>query len=368
MNGSDICIAGAGIIGLSLALELHSRGASVIVLDSGDPMREASSAAAGMLAAEDPHNPRELASFSRHSVSLYPSFLDRIHALSGIDLPFQTQRTLQGLVDTVPALTSELQAELLLDRPIIPACDSSSGFAFLHEHSIDPRQLAPALIAAVAATRTRVLCNSPVLSTASTHNGVQVETTCASIEAAHFVDCTGAWANSHESDPPFKAIPVKGQMLALELPADLPLRTTVRTRDIYIVPRIFGPSAGRAIVGATVEHAGYDKSVHHPDIDLLRRQAIALLPGLAAARVVDSWAGLRPATSDHLPLIGAHPTRPHHWFATGHYRNGILLAPATAQATADMLLGRPNQVLMDAFSPMRLTPEFAQTLRYSRTP
>jgi glycine oxidase len=148
-------------------------------------------------------------------------------------------------------------------------------------------------------------------------------------------------------------------MLSLALPGDLPLRTTVRTEDIYIVPRTLGPDAGRAIVGATVEEAGFDRTVEPAAIESLRQRAISLIPGLAHATIVDSWAGLRPATPDRLPILGPHPTRPHHWLATGHYRNGILLAPATAKVMSDLILDRTPAISLEAFSASRHTLSLA---------
>lgn len=353
MTQTDICIAGAGIIGLSLALEFHARELTVIVLDAGAPMQQASTAAAGMLAADDPHNPTELSVLSHLSLSLYPSYLARIRSLGGIDVPFQTRRTLQALSgNPAPTLPQELQAELLAeDSSTAPAVES--GFSFLSENSIDPRQLATALIAAVAATSTRTLYQSPVLSTSQGAGSVAVHTSGETIQANHFIDCTGAWAGSSDDDATFHAIPVKGQMLSLALPADLQLKTTLRTEDIYIVPRTLGPGAGRAIVGATVEDAGFDKTVQPAAIESLRQRAIALMPGLAHAAVNESWAGLRPGTPDRLPILGPHPTRPHHWLATGHYRNGILLAPATAQVMADLVLCLTPDVSLETFSASR---------------
>ena len=98
-------------------------------------------------------------------------------------------------------------------------------------------------------------------------------------------------------------------MLSLAIPAGLPLDITFRSRAFYIVPRLYGPQAGRAIVGATVEHAGFDKTVYPSAIAALHAQAAALVPALADAPIVETWAGLRPATADLLPLLGAHPTR-----------------------------------------------------------
>src|SRR5882757_9280438 len=146
----DICIAGAGIIGLSLALELNHRGIRVTVLDQSSPLSEASTAAAGMLAANDPNNPSQLRSLADLSLSLYPAFLDRLHVLSGIRVPFQTHTTLQALPPEVPATENELTpAEL---ARLLPALNPGHHrFLLLDEHSLDPRQLATSVLAAVHA-------------------------------------------------------------------------------------------------------------------------------------------------------------------------------------------------------------------------
>jgi glycine oxidase len=146
-------------------------------------------------------------------------------------------------------------------------------------------------------------------------------------------------------------------MLAVSLPPSLPLHFVVRTPGIYIVPRTSGPSAGRAIIGATIEDAGFDKTVHPPDIDHLHSLAAALLPPLADTLELEAWAGLRPATPDGLPLLGALPNQPNHFIATGHYRDGILLAPATAHVMAQLLLGETPSIDLAPFSPARTTPE-----------
>ena len=355
MTHSDICIAGAGIIGLSLALELDARGLSVLVIDAGAPMQQASTAAAGMLAANDPNNSPKISALSHFSLSRYPAFLARIRALSGVEVPFHTCRTLQALPgNRALTLPQELQAELLIERSST-ILDSNCGFTFLSENSIDPRQLGAALLAAVDASPIRVVSNSPVLSNGQSAGSVSVETPSTTIQAKHFIDCTGAWAGSSESNAAWHSIPVKGQMLAVALPPDLRLMTTLRTEDIYIVPRTVGPAAGQAVIGATVEDAGFDKTVEPAAIEFLRQRAISLLPGLTRAIIVDSWAGLRPGTRDGLPILGPHPTRPHHWTAAGHYRNGILLAPGTAQVMADLILGHTPAVSLEPFSSSRHT-------------
>jgi glycine oxidase len=367
MLHADICVAGAGIIGLSLALELHHHGARVIVAEASSPLQQASTAAAGMLAAEDPDNPPQLLALSRHSRALYPEFLARIEHLSGIAVPFQTSLTLQehahpravahNRTPSLDEIAAETPLAVTSDRitQLLAPGSALDRFQLLREHSIDPRQLAPALLAAVRATGIPLLINSPVRATHATPSSVHIETASGTIEATQFVDCRGAWttdlgndlAASSKTESPYSVIPVKGQMLALAIPHELPLDITVRTAHFYIVPRLQGPQAGHAIIGATVEYVGFDKTVHPTDIAMLHAQAAALVPGLANARIVDTWAGLRPATADRLPLLGAHPTKPHHFVATGHFRNGILLAPATAQVMAGLLLNQSHSKLPD---------------------
>jgi glycine oxidase len=362
MHHPDICIAGAGIIGLSLALELHHRGHRVTVLDQGDPLAEASTAAAGMLAAQDPDNPPQLRPLADLSLSLYPAFLDRLYNFSAIRVPFQTHTTLQSLHpkhnspnELSPAhLTTEDLSHLL--PALIP---TGHRFILLDEHSLDPRQLAAALLAAVHSTTIDLRPNTSLLSTRSTSNSIEIITATGTIHSSRFVDCTGAWATTTSRLSHLQIAPRKGQMVAVALPPSLPLHFVVRTPDIYIVPRTTGPAAGRAIIGATIEDSGFDKSIHPDDIHHLRALAAALLPPIANTPQLEAWSGLRPATPDGLPLLGALPGDPHHLIATGHYRNGILLAPATALVMAQLLSNETPSVDLTSFSPGRAVPQTA---------
>jgi len=348
MQHPDICIAGAGIIGLSLALELHHRGLRVTVLERGNPLAEASTAAAGMLAANDPDNPPQLRPLADLSLSLYPAFLDRLHTLSGIRVPFHTHTTLQALPPHIAAaniLTADDLAHLL---PALHPGDHR--FVLLDEPSLDPRELAAALLAAVRATTIDLRPHSPVLSLQSHSNSIEVHTATGTVHAPRFVDCTGAWAATTSS---LGVAPKKGQMFAVSLPPSLPLQLVVRTPEIYIVPRTASFSEHRAIIGATIEDAGFDKTVHPADIAHLRSLATELLPPLADAAQLEAWAGLRPSTPDGLPLLGTLPTQPNHHIATGHYRNGILLAPATAHLMAQAIAGEQTSLDLSLFSPSR---------------
>jgi glycine oxidase len=358
MHHPDLCIAGAGIIGLSLALELHDRGYHVMVFDQGSPLAESSTAAAGMLAAHDPDNPPELLPLAFLSLSLYSNFLDRIHTLSGIQVPFQTNTTLQSVPPTTDIAESELTREDLAH--LLPALTPSDHrFLLLDEQSLDPRQLAPALLAAVHATDIDLQPHTRVLSTLSRDNAVEVTTPTGTIHTAQFVNCAGSWAAATSRLSNIPVTPKKGQMFSVALPPALPLHLVIRTPDIYIVPRTAGPAAGRAIIGATVEDIGFNKTVYPAHIDRLRTLAAALLPGIANATQLEAWSGLRPATSDGLPLLGVLPAQPNHFIATGHYRNGILLAPATAHVMAEFLLGETPSVDLSSFSPSRTFAQIA---------
>jgi glycine oxidase len=351
-SNPDICIAGAGIIGLSLALELHRRGLHVAVLDQSAPLAESSTAAAGMLATGDPHNPSQLSSLANLSISLYPNFLDYLSDLSGLRVPFQTNITLQAL----PPHTRHSEPELTpadLTRLLPALTPHNHRFILLDERSLDPRQLASTLLAALGATPIDLQPHTPVLSTRSSNGAVEIRTPKGLFYAKQFVDCTGAWASTTSHIPKLQIAPKKGQMLAVSLPTSLPLKLVLRTPHIYIVPRTSGPNFGRAIIGATLEDAGFDKTVHPSDISHLRSIAAQLLPALADAPQLEAWAGLRPATLDGLPLLGALPDNPNHFIASGHYRDGILLAPATAHVMAQLLTGETPSTPLDPFSPAR---------------
>jgi len=353
----EICIAGAGIIGLSLALELQSRGARVTVLDRGEPLAEASSAAAGMLAAYDPENPPQLLPLSELSLSLYPGFLDRLFDLSGLTIPLHTSTTLQALptAHEVSAEQPVLAPEIL--PLLVPGLEpGSQRFLLLREHSLDPRELARALLMAVHATNIDLRPHTPIRLIRSDAGVVQIHTPIEALHAARFVDCTGAWSAASTLPAHLRISPRKGQMLAVALPQSTPLHVVLRTPDVYIVPRTTDASVIRAIIGATVEDNGFDKTVYPADIARLRAQAAKLFPPIADAPELETWAGLRPSTPDNLPLLGPIPGQENQFLATGHYRNGILLAPATACVMAELIMGEQPSVDLAPFSPLRPRP------------
>ncbi len=341
---ADVVIAGAGIIGLSLALELRQRGLSVTVLERGQAMSSASWAAGGMLAVNDPQNPAELMPLCVRSWELYPSYLDLVESLSGLRVPLRTRRTLQE-----PKCGSESQglattAEIAKLAPGLNPNDHC--FEWLEEGSVDPNDLREALPDALRASGGNLLESTEVLGVKSTGGNVEAQTERENISAGMFVNCCGAWAGGALwGGVPVE--PVKGHMANLRCEPDR-LRCVVRTPGVYLVPR----GDGRVTVGATIEHAGFDEVVHQAQVSGLMEAALRLLPEATIPSPIDAWTGLRPGTPDGLPIMGS-AQRPNCWHATGHYRDGILLAPVTARVMAQVMLGETSDVPLSAFSPAR---------------
>jgi glycine oxidase len=351
MSTADVIIAGGGIIGLSTALELAAKGLRVTVLERHTSMSEASWAAAGMLAAGDPKNPLELRPLSDLSIALYPAYLNTIEALSGLRVPIRTTGALHGSAPggsfAQPLSADEINARL-------PGLIfNNRAFLWLDEQSLDPRDLCAALPKAAIAAGVTLVEQSPVTEIRGTASGVEVLTQCASYSAAHFVNCCGAWAASFAGNTslgPSFIEPRKGQMVTVRLPQDCRLECVVHTPEIYLVPR----GDGRVVIGASIEQAGFDKSVQDATIQSLIEEAAALWPAIRDAQIVETWAGLRPGSADGLPVIGACGDK-RCWIATGHFRNGILLAPATAHIVRQLILNETPSVNLAHFRSDRFT-------------
>jgi glycine oxidase len=338
----DVIIAGAGIIGVSLALELRQRGATVLVLDRAEPGAEASSAAAGMLAPADPDTPEALQPLAIESAQMFAAFVQKVESAAGIQVDFRRVGTIALLPEnTAPREYRSLcAAELQLLEPSIH--HSGQSAYFVQEDSVDPLLLTQAALAAARNLGIEVRGHSAVTEIHGHGDAVEVITQSETFSAAAAVDCRGAW-----SAAPVR--PRKGQMLYV-LPQASLLQHVLRAPEVYVVPR----SSGKILIGATVEDVGFDKSVDPSAIQQLVTAVAKYLPELASAPITQSWAGLRPGTPDDLPIIG--PTNVQRVFAaTGHFRNGILFAPVTAQIMADLIQDRPAPLDISAFSPARFS-------------
>ncbi|QNI33319.1 FAD-dependent oxidoreductase [Alloacidobacterium dinghuense] len=340
MSTADVLIAGGGIIGLSTALELAGRGLRVTVLERGCAMAEASWAAAGMLAAFDPENPADLRPLSELSISLYPDYLNTIERLSRLQVPLRTSRTLQGSERNHIFSNALSAAEI---AACVPDLDPESrSFLWLKEHSLDPRDLCAALPKAAVAAGISIIEHSPITEVRAMASVVDVRTPQATWSASHFINCCGAWAGAISHLPSIE--PRKGQMVTVKLPPSHRLDCVIRTPELYLVPR----GDGRIVIGASVERAGFDKSVEETTIQALLDQAAALWPPIRQAQIVETWAGLRPGSADGLPIMDACGEGSC-WIASGHFRNGILLAPGTARIMRNLILGEPPSVHLAPF-------------------
>ena len=339
MKSWDVIISGAGIIGVSLALELHARGAQVLVLDRGDPGREASSAAAGMLAAADPETPPALRPLAMASAQMFPEYVRKLEAAAQMQVDFRRPVTIALLEGpSAPREYKSLSANDL--QRLAPSLKNHSLSAFfVEEDSVDPLLLMQAALAAARNLGIEIRGNAAVKGTRARDSKMEVSSAAGQFIARSFVNCQGAWSGA-----PVR--PRKGQMLYVQPQTNL-LQHVLRTPEIYIVPR----STGKILIGATVEDVGFDKSVNASTIQDLLNAAAKYVPELAAAPITQSWAGLRPGTPDDLPILGPTET-PGAFVASGHFRNGILLAPITARIMADLLEGR-SPLDIAAFSPAR---------------
>jgi glycine oxidase len=342
VNTWDVIIAGAGIAGLSTALALRERGASVLVLERGEPGCEASTAAAGMLAATDPETPPPLRELAMIAARMYPEFVAKLQRASGIKTDLRRQGTIVLGEESPPPNYRQLSAGELHD--LEPALDAKEYPAsFVEEDCVDPVLLMRAVIRAAQLNSIQIRTGVTVQQIHWTGSHVLTETTAGQFKSRAAVNCLGAW-----SGPPVK--PRKGQMMYLQPQRTGLLQHVVRAPGAYMVPR----SSGRVLVGTTVEDVGFDKTVEQQTICMMHDSAALYVPELASATIVETWAGLRPGTPDALPLIG--PTQEQNVIiASGLFRNGILLAPVVGEMVAGLVLGNPVSLNLSPFAPSRFT-------------
>jgi glycine oxidase len=348
----DVIIIGGGIIGLSLSIALRKRGAAVLVVERGEPGREASHAAAGMLADFPLEMPPALQSLASASARMYPEFVHDLQDESGINVDLRDQGT---IFLATPEILRE-QSKLLGDCPLPSALTElepalapvNLPAVYLKERSVDPRALIAAALKAAHHREVDISSGTAVTEITQTIGkvtGVATERT--NYSAPVVVNCAGAWSGQLAPHS-LPTRPVKGQMLCLAAKSRDLLRHVIRAPEIYLVPR----SDGRILVGATVEEAGYDKRTDAVTIQCMRQAAIHLVPALAQARMLEAWAGLRPGSPDNLPILGATSTQGY-FVATGHFRDGILLTPITARVMVQLISGEKTDYDLVPFSPMR---------------
>lgn len=330
----DVIIIGNGVIGLSAAFELARAGAKCLVLGDRRP-GIASTAAAGLLAPSVGNLAEAVRPFFLGSLELFPGFVERLRAFD------PSLAMVEGLIDVGGPATghdrngaARLSAgEVRALEPSIVAPDGADYFAT--NGAIDNGALVQALrLALEAAAGVEVVQSDPAvhLDFSGPLAGVVLESG-ARWSAPIIVLAAGAWSAQLGGLPrPLPVAPLKGQMLSVGATM---LSHAVMGSDVYLVPR---PT--ELVIGATVEHAGFDITTDNAAIEGMRAAASAICPALSDAPVLRVWAGIRPASPDMLPIVGVDPEEPRLIYACGHSKNGILLAPATAVAVAALAQGR----------------------------
>jgi glycine oxidase len=365
MKKFDVAIAGGGLIGGSIALELARAGLRVGLFDRQEPGQEASWAGAGILSpAPESAAMISLVPLAKASMAIYPEFVRMVEEISGQSVGYRPKGTLQAIftpdareeLSTVIALHHGLglKAEPLRAedaRELEPALSEELEAAVLRpeEASVDNRALTRAVLE--AARRSGVQFFSATGAEAICREGgrcVGLHLKTEKIEATWTVIAAGCFSANIEGVAAFAPVrPAKGQMIALRA-GDLKIERVLWSEKIYLVPR----NDRRILAGATVEYTGFEKGLTAGGLEKILAAALELSPALANARVEETWAGLRPDSPDHLPILG--PTELDGLLiATGHFRGGILLTPITAQLVREWVTQQRVSVDWDRFSPMR---------------
>lgn len=363
----ETLIVGGGLIGIAIGWQLAKAGRSVTVIERdslGAIPSGASWAAAGMLAplAEVGFNEPALLALSRSSLAMYPEFVAELEADAGQPVGYRTEGTLIVALDNDDAAwlrrQYDFQQSLGLptrwmdgnqaweQEPHLAPNVTAAAFAPT-DHQIDNRLLLTALREAFTRAGGELRAGTEVVRIQHDGNrasGIWVrpsDDTGADpepLEAPQVVVCAGAWtrllmANNLPAPavPPIR--PVKGQLLSLTMSPLLRLSYVIRTRRVYLVPKL----DGRLVIGATSEDVGFDTRLTAGGLFELLRDAWEAVPAVYDLPVLESWAGLRPASRDHAPVLGPTPLAGL-YLAVGHYRNGVLLTPATARLMCEFLL------------------------------
>jgi glycine oxidase len=356
-GGYDAVVVGGGAIGLCCAWSISRRGGRVAVLDREAPPAGATRVAAGMLApvGELAFGEPQLLRMTLAAAEAYPGFVAELEAASGRSCGYRRQGALHVALDRDEAAelrrVHDLQRSLGLGAEWLPPrrcrqlepglTPSFNGGVFAPgEGSIDPRRMTEALLGALAAAGVEVRCDVEVADCLLDEERLVGLRTSSGEElyADAVVLAAGAWSGCaswlpEEARPPVR--PVKGQIVELRgVDGEAPCERIVASERVYLVPR----EDGRLIAGATVEERGFDATVTAGGVHELLREAYRLLPDVAEMELVEATSGLRPGTPDNLPLVGPGALDGL-VLACGHYRNGILLAPITGDAVAELLDG-----------------------------
>lgn len=368
---ADAVVVGGGVIGLAIARALSLSGMRrVVLVERGEPGMEASRAAAGMLAPQAEADGAdaffELACAGR---DLYPQFAEELREETGTDIELERTGTLylaftdKDEQEIAHRYSWQTRAGLCVERLSaeearrLEPCISTQvrgALRFPLDVQVENRRLVAALSTSVEKQGVRLLTETEVKSLLFGRGAIEgVETSRGNVYAPVVVVATGAWtsfltSSDNAASPVVSIEPVRGQMLCFETDSRLARHVIYSPRG-YIVPRL----DGRLLAGSTTEYAGFNKHVTGAGVHAITSHALEIAPGVGGLALVDSWAGLRPRSEDEWPVIGACAEVSGLFYATGHYRNGILLAPLTGKLLAEQITTGTPSPLTGAFSPER---------------
>lgn len=367
---ADVVIIGGGVIGLAVARALALRGIrNVLLLERGSLGAESSSAAAGMLAPQaEANRPHEFFSLTCQSRDMYPRFASALLEETGIDIQLDTTGTLYLAFTEHDADELEQRydwqkkAGLPIEKLSAEAAkklepsiceDVRAALRFPLDTQVENRRLISALAAANERLGVRMETGTDVISLKVERGRVAgIETSRGFVATDRVVIAGGAWSSllgaADIALPNLRIKPVRGQMLCFEANPQI-ARHVIYSRRGYIVPR----RDGRLLAGSTSEHAGFEKRVTAAGVQAILAAALEISPRIASLPMTDSWAGLRPRAADTLPVLGPCAEITGVFYATGHYRNGILLAPVTGELIAGAIVDQVFPPALNIFSPDR---------------
>jgi len=364
---SDIIVVGAGIVGCAIAHELARRGASVEIVDERPVGMGATQASAGVLAPYiEAHEGSPLLDLTVRSLALFDAFMQRVSEESGAKVSYRRTGTIDVAIDdaemralraTADVLRRRGVPALLLDERAVRGEEPQLGEAaigglLIESHGfVGAIDLTRALTAAARRHGAQLIEGSRVRRITRSKRDVIVDTDRGSLTGNAVVLAAGSWSGGIAIDGVSATVPVRpvrGQLLHLGW-SGTPLRRVTWSGRCYLVPW----EDGTLLVGATVEDVGFDERTTVEGVQGLLDAVCAMVPRACTAAFTGARVGLRPATTDDLPVIGASAVMPNLMYATGHYRNGVLLAPLTAQLVADAMLDNRIDPLLAAVSPAR---------------
>lgn len=364
----EVLIVGGGVIGLAIARDLHKKGVrDITILERGEIGKESSYAAAGMLAPNaEVDKIDEFFHLCDDSNKLYPNFARELFDETGVDIELDQSGTLYAAFteNDVKEIrqryewqkkagleVEHLNAEAVRKFEPFISPDVREALFFPNDWQVENRKLLTALRKYAETNQIEIVEKTEVknlLIESETISGVETDTR--KFTAETVILTTGAWTSLIKADgfamPNVK--PIRGQIVCYQTAKRLFQRVIYSPRG-YLVPRV----DGRILIGATVEDGGFNKTVTAAGTEFLRENALEIAPSLANLKIAEKWVGLRPSAADGLPILGAFPGIENLYIATAHFRNGILLAPKTAQIIADKIVANAESEYLKSFSPRR---------------